>query len=148
MNNKKSEYNKEYWLKNKDKIKKRHEEYLLKNADKIRESRKKYNINNKEKIKTYLLNNKDRIREHSKKYRLNFKKQVIDKYSNGENKCANCGLTDFKNLTIDHIDGNGEEHRKKIGMGAAFYKWLIDSNFPQGFQVLCFGCNLEKGARK
>ena len=29
---------------------------------------------------------------------------------------------------------------KKIGLGR-LHKWLIDNNFPKGFQTLCFNCN-------
>lgn len=47
-------------------------------------------------------------------------------------------------LTIDHISGQGAEHRKKVGRGDNLYRWLIRMNFPQGFQTLCFNCNFAK----
>ena len=83
----------------------------------------------------------------AKEYRKNLRRQVINHYSNGENKCKHCGLTDLPNLTIDHINGGGTEHRKKVGSGTKFYRWLIKNSFPEGYQVLCFGCNLKKGDR-
>src|SRR5260221_360879 len=50
-------------------------------------------------------------------------------------------------LSIDHINGDGSKHRKEIGGGGKIYKWLINNNFPSGFQVLCIPCNLHKGTR-
>jgi len=57
-------------------------------------------------------------------------------------KCSCCGEGEPMFLAIDHINGNGNDHRKKIKKyGSAFYKWLVDQNFPEGFQVLCHNCN-------
>jgi len=58
--------------------------------------------------------------------------------------CACCGETIFEFLTIDHINNNGAEHRRKIGRSET-YKWLIENNFPEGFQILCMNCNSAKG---
>jgi hypothetical protein len=49
-------------------------------------------------------------------------------------------------LALDHISGGGAIHRKEIGGGADFYRWLIKSGFPPGYQVLCHNCNLAKSA--
>ena len=154
---------KEYYKKNKDKFAERYKEWYEKNKDKISKNTREYYERNKDKIKEYREknkdrykklrdNNKDKLNKYSKEYyeknkviNNRLKAQVIDKYSNGENKCACCGLTDVRNLTIDHINGNGKKHREETGGGGIYlYKWLIDNNFPEGFQVLCFGCNLEK----
>lgn len=58
-------------------------------------------------------------------------------------KCKCCGETTQRFLTIDHINGKGSEHRKKIGRPAsyAFYTWLRLNGYPKGFQVLCWNCN-------
>lgn len=44
---------------------------------------------------------------------------------------------------IDHINGGGTKHRKQIG--SHIYNWIKNNEFPEGFQVLCFNCNLAKG---
>lgn len=67
----------------------------------------------------------------------------------GGYKCACCGETEPLFLTIDHIDNNGAEHRRKItgkrhSAGYHTYKWLLKNNFPDGFQVLCMNCNYGK----
>jgi hypothetical protein len=69
----------------------------------------------------------------------------------GGPKCACCGETIFKFLTIDHINNDGAEHRRslkndksKSSSGQRIYCWLKKNNFPPGFQVLCFNCNCGK----
>jgi hypothetical protein len=56
--------------------------------------------------------------------------------------CACCGTAD--RLTIDHISGDGGEHREQVGGGWAIYRWIVANGFPEGFQVLCRPCNSSK----
>jgi RNA polymerase-binding transcription factor DksA len=62
--------------------------------------------------------------------------------------CACCGIT--ADLTIDHVDGTGAQHRQELfgkprGVGGVrFYKWLVEQEFPEGYQVLCRSCNSSK----
>jgi hypothetical protein len=61
-------------------------------------------------------------------------------------KCVFCEEYRPIFLTIDHIDGNGAEHRRKekINTGSKTYRWLKKNKFPKGFQVACFNCNAAK----
>jgi len=60
-------------------------------------------------------------------------------------KCTECGESESAYLAIDHIEGGGNTHRKKIGKyGSGFFKWLVDNDFPEGFQILCHNCNMKK----
>ena len=72
----KREYNKEYRLNNRDKIRKQEKEYYINNRDKILKRKKKYRLNNRDKIlkqgKEYRLNNRDKILK--KDYRRNKRK--------------------------------------------------------------------------
>jgi hypothetical protein len=85
---------------------------------------------------------------------------VLIHYGGNPPKCACCGESNYEFLTMDHINGGGIKHRIEIsnGKGAsylqfqgrrynprAFYKWLIDNNFPEGFRVLCMNCNHSYG---
>lgn len=84
-----------------------------------------------------------RIEEYSnsKKYRQDIKKKCMDRYG-GE--CGCCGENRLSFLAIDHTNGCGNIHRKQINRrGTAFYKWLIGNNFPDGFRVLCYNCNMS-----
>lgn len=54
--------------------------------------------------------------------------------------CACCGETEPLFLTIDHIDGSGNEHRREIGK-TDMWLWLLRQGFPDGFRILCYNCN-------
>jgi len=75
--------------------------------------------------------------------------EVLVHYGGNPPQCACCGETQIKFLTIDHIDGRGNQHRKYLfghpkQAGVIFYLWLRRNNFPKGYQVLCFNCNCGK----
>lgn len=82
--------------------------------------------------------------EEEKEDRMTLKLEIIDAYGGPICKC--CGYLGVDFLSIDHIKGNGTQHRREIGVssGDGFYKWLKKNNFPSGFQVLCYSCNLAK----
>lgn len=78
--------------------------------------------------------------------RSNFKvkMEVFDHY--GPN-CVCCGESHLEFLTIDHIHGKGNNHRRELfgtqgGGGYRFYRWLKRQNFPEGYRVLCYNCNI------
>ena len=71
------------------------------------------------------------------------KRKVVEHYSKGTMKCRRCGFSDIRALSIDHINGGGVKHIRVIGN---FYSWLINNNFPPGFQVLCMNCQWIKRA--
>ena len=71
------------------------------------------------------------------------KREVVKAYG-GKCECCNEELLEF--LTIDHINGNGKEHRESLkgvdGQRARIYKWLKSENWPKdNFRLLCMNCN-------
>lgn len=60
-------------------------------------------------------------------------------------KCACCGESDFRFLTIDHINNDGAEHKRAEGRNFSMFRWVYHHGFPSGFQILCFNCNCGKG---
>lgn len=108
------------------------------NRDRYNKNCQKSRENNREKIST-----RDRARKQEQR------KQVIAYYSNNTNKCACCGYSVFSGLTIDHINGGGRKHTstKGVGMGASLINWLVQNNYPTGFQILCANCNRIKGTQ-
>lgn len=60
--------------------------------------------------------------------------------------CKCCGEPRSIFLTIDHVDGNGAEHRRELASkgGPRFVDWLRRSGWPEGYQVLCWNCNLAR----
>lgn len=79
----------------------------------------------------------------NKKLRL----QVLEYYSDGILCCACCGEAHIEFMTLDHINGDGKEHRAKVGHGPAMYRWIIANDYPPMFEVLCHNCNWSKGIR-
>ena len=71
------------------------------------------------------------------------RRQVVLSHYGGTCDC--CGESTLEFLSIDHINGKGTAHRRDVGEGQKFYKWLIASNFPEGFRVLCHNCNMSYG---
>ena len=73
---------------------------------------------------------------------LLLKEEAINAYGGPE--CINCGETFFYILCLDHINGGGQEDRKKRGSGNNFYYSLRKEGWPDGLQVLCQSCNFLK----
>jgi len=90
----KKEYNKQYRLKNKEKVgeqqqkwydnnkdkkKEYNQQYRLKNKEKIAAQRQRYRIKNEDKIQQYYSDNKDKILERGKQYYSDNKEMVLGK---------------------------------------------------------------------
>lgn len=137
----KSKQDKEYRERNKDKVKAHKHEYYLENRDDIIE-----------KVCLYAKENRIAHNLRGKKAKEKCKLGVFSAYCDDVVKCKNCTEDDIGILTIDHIDGNGADHRREIqgknngGGGSNFYRWLKKNNYPTGFQVLCFSCQFRKRA--
>lgn len=83
-----------------------------------------------------------------KKRRIRCKMETLTHYGNGKLVCTKCGFDDIRALTLDHINGGGNQHRKKTNMigGCYFYRRLRNDGFPKGYQTLCMNCQLIKKA--
>jgi hypothetical protein len=107
---------------------------------------------NKYRRKWYHSNQKYREQQNGymKNYRENQKRIVFIHYGGNPPKCACCGETELDFLTLDHINNDGAEQRRKIfgkertGGGLEFNIWLIKNDFPEGIQILCYNCNCGK----
>ena len=75
--------------------------------------------------------------DNSRRYQLCLKKEVFKYYGN---ICACCGEKELVFLAIDHINGDGRKHRRKIE-GSSLWSWLKNNDFPNGYRVLCHNCN-------
>jgi len=135
-------HRKQYNQEHKKAISERKRRYYLENIEKIRA----YYSANREKQKEYRREHKVEYRAKSRKSYQKIKAEVISFYSKGNNICAYCGFTDMRALTIDHIGGGGNAHRKQIKRlsGGTFYCWLKRNNYPGGYQVLCANCQFIK----
>lgn len=84
--------------------------------------------------------NHKRIKNGASKLRM----RCLREYSSKEPECACCHESHLEFLTIDHIDGGGADHRRKMG-SRNIYRWLMRNHFPKGFRVLCINCNFSLG---
>lgn len=107
----------------------------------------------KEYNKKYKGNYKDK-EYHKKYYSLNrgkvnlvsnsiWRKQREECLLHYGGKCQCCNEDRYEFLSIDHIKGGGNKHRKEIG--GKLVRWLRKNNYPKDFRVLCYNCNLSLG---
>lgn len=124
-------------------IKIQQKEYKERNREKILACKREYYYKNRDRIieeqKIYVNKNKEKTLKYGKNWRKGIRLKVFDYYGKF---CICCGENDIDALEIDHKENNGSFfRRKRIG---PIYRWLINSNFPEGFQVLCANCNRVK----
>lgn len=143
-------YAKEYYQKNKEQINAKKREYYQKNKELIKTKFRKYYQNHKEQYailnKAYQQQHRERYLEHKRKFKQKRRLIVLIYYGGDPPKCACCGESHTEFLTIDHINNDGAEHRKRIGGSGNLVNWLIQNNYPKGYQILCSNCNCAKGS--
>lgn len=106
-------------------------------------------------VNAYKAANGEKVRQcyraSGAKRRKRIRDAVFEAY--GGYICACCGETEWKFLTLDHIDNDGSEFRQKMlgkrtASGMATYFWLQQNGYPSGYQVLCMNCNYGKQMNK
>jgi len=95
---------------------------------------------------TYDLLHKKERRLAVHNYFVTLKLKLLAYYGNGKVACVKCGFDDTRALSIDHINGNGNTHKKEnnISSGTDFYRYLKREDFPEGYQTLCMNCQYIK----
>lgn len=89
----------------------------------------------------------DHRRDYAREQGLQMRREVLSHYGKC---CAACSDTEL--LELDHVYGNGEQHRDQVGHGDAFFRYLKRENYPAEcgpggeyeLQVLCRGCHVKK----
>ena len=119
--------------------------------------KKKWHIENKirhrDNVRRYRATHPDYVKKHNeqrKQKRLENKIKVIEHYSKGTMACICCGVTGIDFLTLDHINNDGADHRRKAktGAGCDFYAWLLKTNYEdEAIQIMCYNCNCAKQTR-
>ena len=149
------EYHRNYYLLHKEEILLRTKLHRINNLEEHKLYSKEYNLRPETKerqrlyrieykkthpkrISTWYAKNKEICREKRKEAR----RKVLNHYSGIPPKCACCGEDTNQFLTIDHIDKTTVN--PKYRASTKLFKWLIDNNYPEGYQILCFNCNCGK----
>lgn len=83
-------------------------------------------------------------RGYGSKYVYKLRYQVLSHYSQGEPRCAVCGLENLLVLQLDHVSGGGSKYLHEVGSGKKLYLWIKRHDFPPIFQVLCANHNWVK----
>lgn len=112
-----------------------------------------YYTANRERVKArvtdYYHANREAKIAYAHEWRRRYYVEARDKvFAHYGQTCACCEAT--AKLTIDHIEGNGADHRRELfgnsrKAGEKFYVWLVREGFPDGYQTLCHLCNNSKG---
>ncbi|QGH72700.1 MAG: IceA protein [Podoviridae sp. ctQNx1] len=116
-------YNREYYLANREKYLERSRQRRLEEPEKV-----KAEVNRKNKARWQKL-----------------KLKAIEVFGG---RCVCCGEEGIEFLTLDHINNDGNEHRKEVSKIAfGIYGWLERHGYPkEGLQLLCWNCNMAKRA--
>ena len=114
-----------------------------------------YKKRHNEYVKEWRKKNKEKFHATQKKCYDTARIDALTQYSGGTPKCACCGEEGLVFLTIDHIHGNGSEERrartKELGYapsGNSLVYWLKKNDYPEGYQILCYNCNMAKRNNK
>ena len=126
---------KRYRESHREEVNARKRRYYKKHPEVGRAYRIKYTEENRAKIYEY---NRKWITE----YRAKLKKETLLAYGD---KCICCGENNPVFLTLDHINNDGKNHRKKLPTTMSLQVWLKKNNWPKNIiQILCFNCNLGR----
>lgn len=96
-------------------------------------------------VRKYIRAHPERVRAITRRANAKIKTEVFNHYGV---ICKCCGESYLPSLTIDHINGGGNKHRRELKInrgGTSFYRWLRAQGFPVGFRTLCYNCNCTRG---
>jgi len=101
----------------------------------------------------YYLRNRERWKEYSSRPKVRERHREIANRSNARakaeilraygSKCVCCGETREAFLTVDHANGDGKQHRSKVGgSGFPIYRAIKKEGYsPDKYRILCMNCN-------
>ena len=142
----KKERAREWYLANKEITKKRAKEWKIKMRETDPERLRKINTAT---TLRYVAKHREQVLKQHNKWKQNKNqenKEIVLAHYGHKCACNGCGETRKEFLAVDHINGNGAEHRKEVyGKYLGMWDWLIKHNFPDGFRILCHNCNCSRG---
>lgn len=84
-----------------------------------------------------------RANDLARKRNQELRETVVKAYGG---KCVCCGEKNPLFLTLDHVNNDGGQMRKKVHTSSStgLYMWAIKNNYPPALQCLCMNCNWGK----
>ena len=125
-----------YYQEHREVIKARTRKYRLDNLEKTRAYSRIYS-------KQYHIKNADRRSKYSKERWQRLRRELLNDL--GGEKCVKCGISDWRVLQIDHINGGGRQEaltNPKFKSLVAYGKHIRKD--LSRYQVLCANCNCIK----
>lgn len=116
-----NEESRQYYYDNKQQVLDYQTQWRAENPEKKLAQNARYRERNRDEIRVkgrqYHRRTRGSARERHQESRL----EALAAYGN---KCACCGEDNLGFMTIDHVFDDGAEHRREVGSGTKFYKWL------------------------
>ena len=124
-------------------------EYRANNREQIKEYNREWQASNRERIKAsrrdYEARNQERITSYQHKRRTDDNRELLELLGN---ECKCCGEAYLPALAVDHVNGDGAEHKKELRYNPShsyFLKHLKAGTLKRPIQLLCHNCNIAKG---
>lgn len=119
--------------------------HLEEDAKRTREYRKRYPERFKQSLRQSYTKHKEKRNKETKKEYLSLKSETFEKYSNNKiPSCKICLESNLAFLTLDHIRGRKAEGHSTKFSGDKLWRHLRRNEFPSGYQILCWNCNVLK----
>ena len=129
-----------------------YENHNKKHAAKLRRWRVEHSdVNRALRKKYYYRDAKDPVkvaqrRAYNRQWNKNVKIRVLEHYGGNPPRCVCCNESILQFLTIDHTNNDGSLQRKTNPFTRHHLGyWLWQNGYPNGYQVLCWNCNVGKG---
>lgn len=150
------EYHRQYYLKNKERMRAQHERYKQEHLDELHQYQKEYRerpeskVLNSKRHREWYLRNAKKIALRNRRREDAIRELVFGHYGNGVVACVGCGESRIDCLSLDHINDDGAQHRRGSGKtgGIAFYWLLKTQGLPLGLQTMCMNCQMVKERRR
>lgn len=138
-------YDQRWRQKHREIIRERNRKWREAHKDHIRAYNTAYNESHQEQIRNYRYKypyNPEQAQKLRARHNTKLREEVLTHYGNGQLTCVLCGERRLLCLSIDHLNGGGNKHRKALGLraGIPFYQWLRKQGYPLGFRTLCMNC--------
>ena len=72
---------------------------------------------------------------------FDLKQEMISAYGGC---CACCNESEIRFLTLEHVNGGGNEHRRKFSKASRTWLDLKRRGWPEGHIILCWNCQMAK----
>ncbi len=141
----KKDYLKSWRKKNKEKVRAKEARSRDNNRSKLNARAREYANNNRLVLSERRKLRTQQSRVYQRQHYMALREKAIREYGGC---CACCGETNFCFLSIDHVNNDGNVHRREKGVksGVGIYRFLKHNGYPKDgrFQVLCYNCNCCK----